>query len=721
MKHIQSDETFVIDKRCLKWYDGCVALFYLGIEEARTMANRLANETSPYLLQHADNPVDWYPWGEEAQQRARDEDKPIFLSIGYSACHWCHVMAHESFEDERIAAILNEHFVNVKVDREERPDLDRVYMSAVQAMTGGGGWPMSVFTTPDGQPFYGGTYFPPTARHGMPAFPTILLAVSDAWRNRRQELISGSARVVEAITPQSGAGTDSQPGALQRDTLASAFRGLQHRFDDARGGWGNAPKFPQPMAVEYLLRYHYGTGSEEALRMATQALDAMARGGIYDQLGGGFHRYSVDERWLVPHFEKMLYDNAQLARVYLHAWQVTKSPLYEAVVRETLDYVIREMTDPAGGFYSTQDADSEGEEGKFFLWTWDEVRAVLGAGGDEFTAAYGVTRQGNASTGSAHGFEGKNILELLGSLEERDALEGARDRLFRVRQHRVHPGRDEKVLTSWNGLMLAAFAEAGRVLDDKVYRQIAEQNADFLLRELRGNDGRLSHTWKARPGQGSGTAKINGYLEDYTHLIDGLIELYQAASDPRWYTAARELAETMIARFYVDGDLYDTSDDHETLIVRPRELQDNATPSGNAMAAWALLRLGGLAVEPRYVDIGRALLGPMQPLLTKYPLGFGKWLCALDYALARTYEIAIIGEPDGADTRALLDTYNDRYRPCHVVAAGSTEEMDVRLLQNRDRVEERATAHVCVTSERQNLCLPPVTVPGELEALIERR
>jgi uncharacterized protein YyaL (SSP411 family) len=678
------------------------------------MANRLADESSPYLLQHADNPVDWYPWGEEAQQRARDEDKPIFLSIGYSACHWCHVMAHESFEDERIAAILNEHFVNVKVDREERPDLDRVYMGAVQAMTGSGGWPMSVFTTPDGQPFYGGTYFPPTSRHGMPAFPTILLAVVDAWRNRRQELISGSARVVEAITPQSSAGADSQPEALQRDTIESAYRGLRQGFDHTRGGWGTAPKFPQPMAIEFLLRHHYQTGSDEALRMATQTLDAMARGGIYDQLGGGFHRYSVDERWLVPHFEKMLYDNAQLARVYLHAWQVTRSPLYEAVVRETLDYVIREMTDPAGGFYSTQDADSEGEEGKFFLWTPDEVRAVLGAGADEFTAAYSVTHQGN--------FEGKNILELLGSQEERDVLGEARNELFRVRQHRVLPGRDEKVLASWNGLMLAAFAEAARILGDRRYREVAEQNADFLLRELR-QDGRLWHTWKAspEPGQPDGTAKINGYLEDYTHLIDGLIELYQTTFEPLWYEAACELAEAMIAHFRADVGFYDTSDDHEALIVRPRELQDNAVPSGNAMAAWALLRLGGLAVEPRYLDLARELLESIQPLLAKYPLGFGKWLCALDYALARSYEVAIIGDLDGAETHALLNAYNAGYRPCHVVAAGSTEALGVRLLQNRDRVEERATAHVCVTSERQNLCLPPVTVPSELEALIEGR
>jgi uncharacterized protein YyaL (SSP411 family) len=683
------------------------------MEEA--MANRLAQETSPYLLQHADNPVDWYPWGEEALQRARDEGKPIFLSIGYSACHWCHVMAHESFENEQIALILNEHFISVKVDREERPDLDRIYMGAVQAITGGGGWPTSVFATPEGEPFYGGTYYPPTPRHGMPAFPAVLLAIVDAWRNRRQELIAGSARVVEAIQRQSGPLSQSGDASLQRETLASAFRGLQQRFDQVRGGWGSAPKFPQPMAIEFLLRYHYQTGSDDALRMATQALDAMARGGIYDQLGGGFHRYSVDARWLVPHFEKMLYDNAQLARVYLHAWQVTGDLFYQAIVRETLDYVAREMTDPAGGFYSTQDADSEGEEGKFFLWMPDEVRNALGddAQAKVFAVAYGVTDQGNASTGSAHGFEGKNILELVGSMEERAALADVREKLFMVRQHRVPPGRDEKVLTSWNGLMLAAFAEAARALGEVRYRQIAERNARFLLAELR-QDGRLWHTWK-------GGAKINGYLEDYTHLIDGLIELYQTTFDPRWYGAANDLAEAMIAHFGGDGVFYDTSDDHETLIVRPRELQDNALPSGNAMAAWILLRLGGLAVEPRYVEIAHTLLGPMQGLLAEYPLGFGQWLCALDYALARTYEVAILGDRDARDTQAMLAAYNGAYRPCQVVALGPSGAMDVRLLQNRDQVEGRATAHVCVTGQKQNLCLPPVTEVQEVVALIERR
>jgi uncharacterized protein YyaL (SSP411 family) len=662
------------------------------------MSNRLANETSPYLLQHAGNPVDWYPWGEEALQKAKAEDKPIFLSIGYSACHWCHVMAHESFENERIAVILNEHFVNVKVDREERPDLDRIYMNAVQSLTGRGGWPMSVFLTPDGQPFYGGTYFPPVPRYGMPSFMDVLLAVADAWQNRRQELEEGSRNLVAAIVQQMPVGPNLKPETLKPETILSAFRKLERDFDRVHGGWGGAPKFPQPMALEFLLRYHHTAGDAHALRMVTQTLEAMARGGVYDQLGGGFHRYSVDDRWLVPHFEKMLYDNAQLARVYLHAWQVTGEPFYRVIAEETLDYVVREMTDSSGGFYSTQDADSEGEEGKFFVWTPDEIRAVLGDEAGPFLAAYNVTERGN--------FEGKNILEFVGSLEERETLSDARRQLFEARERRVHPGRDDKVLTSWNGLMLAAFAEAARVFQRDDYRQVAKRNAGFLLSELKTSEGRLYHTWK------DGEAKVNGYLEDYTHLIEGLIELYQTTFDPRWYTAARELADVMIEHFSAPVGFYDTSDDHEPLIVRPRDLQDNAVPSGNAMAALVLSRLAGLAVEPRYLELAQTALGPMQEMLARYPLGFAQWLIALDYVLSHPREVAIVGDPDAADTRALLDACMTGYRPHQTTALGTPDvgPSTVPLLGDRGRIEERATAYVCVDS----VCCPPV---NDLEAL----
>jgi uncharacterized protein YyaL (SSP411 family) len=706
------------------------------------MSNRLANETSPYLLQHAENLVDWYPWGEEALAKAKAEDKPIFLSVGYSACHWCHVMAHESFEDEGVAAILNEHFVSIKVDREERPDLDRIYMNAVQAMTGSGGWPMSVFLTPEGQPFYGGTYFPPTPRYGMPSFSQVLAAVADGWQNRRQELVVSGQRLVAALEV-GGVSDGEEREDLKPETVESAFQNLLKRFDRVHGGWGDAPKFPQPMALEFLLRYHHVTDASQALQMVSQTLEAMARGGIYDQLGGGFHRYSVDDHWLVPHFEKMLYDNAQLARVYLHAWQVTGDPFYRTITEEILDYVVREMTDGstapvlsvaeglitglAGGFYSTQDADSEGQEGRFFIWTPAEIREVLGqrpspngAEVDTFMAAYGVTERGN--------FEGQNILELVGDVSQRAELAEARRALFDAREQRVHPARDEKVLTSWNGLMLAAFAEAARALDRDDYRQVAERSADFLLRELRSGEGRLWHTWKACPApfgsaqdklrRRAGVAKINGYLEDYTHLVEGLLELYQTTFDPRWYQAAHELAEVMIAHFSAPGGgFFDTSDDHETLIARPRELQDNAVPSGNAMAALVLLRLAGLASEPRYAELAQRSLSQVQPLLTRYPLGFAQWLIALDYALSHPREIAIVGDPEASDTGDLLDVCTTGYRPHQIVALGApdTEASAVPLLQDRSPIEGRATAYVCVDFA----CRTPVTDPEALQALLK--
>ncbi len=678
------------------------------------MPNRLMDETSPYLLQHADNPVNWYPWGEEALKQAQDADRPIFLSIGYSACHWCHVMAHESFEDDQVAAILNEHFVSIKVDREERPDLDQIYMTAVQAMTGSGGWPMSVFLTPEGVPFYGGTYFPPTPRYGMPSFTQILRAILDAWQDRRDELVASGHKLVAAMQRQgqADAAATSRRRDLSQDTLYSAFRALQQSFDRVNGGWGQAPKFPQPMALEFLLRYHHSTGNPNALEMVTQTLEAMARGGMYDQLGGGFHRYSVDDHWLVPHFERMSYDNSQLARIYLHVWQVTGNEFFRTITEEILDYVMREMLDPQGGFYSTQDADSEGVEGKFFIWTPDEIREVLGEETDAFMAAYGVTPGGN--------FEGKNILEFVGDLDQRQALAEPRCRLFEAREKRVHPGRDEKVLTSWNGLMLAAFAEAARTLNREDYQNVAERNADFLLRELRQENGRLLRTWKRRPelAEGAGEAKLNGYLEDYSYLVEGLLELYQTTFDPRWFSAAHKLAETMIAHFQApDGGFFDTSDDHESLITRPRDLQDNATPSGNAMATAALLKLAGFTNNLRYVDIARSALAQMQPMMSQYPLGFGQWLQALVYTLSKPREIAIVGVPEGGDTLALLAVIRDGYRPFQVVALGapSAQSPAVPLLEDRGLVDGQAAVYVC----RGFACQSPVVQPDGLWAQVK--
>ncbi len=734
------DDVAVEDKSRPNCTRGTLGMGF-AIQEA-AMPNRLVHETSPYLLQHAGNPVHWYPWGKEALAIARAEDKPIFLSIGYSACHWCHVMEHESFEDEGTADVLNEHFVSIKVDREERPDLDQIYMSAVQAMTGSGGWPMSVFLTPEGKPFYGGTYFPPEPRHGMPAFRQVLAAIAQAWETRRAELLAGSERVAQAIEQASAPPASAKRPRLEASALDAAVVELQARFDAAHGGWGTVPKFPQPMVIEFLLRQHVRTGDTEALRMATVTLDAMARGGIYDQIGGGFHRYSVDERWLVPHFEKMLYDNAQLARVCLHAWQATGNAFYRTIAQETLDYVAREMRDPQGGFYTTQDADSEGQEGKFYVWSEDEIRDVLDvapisalprgagegarasppqaepSGGDArggsaaLIAAYGVTPGGN--------WEGKSILELTGSLEQRAALAGNRAKLFAARERRVRPGRDEKVLASWNGLMLAAFAEAASALDRQDYLSVAESNARFLLNELRSRDGRLYRTWKARPehGEGAGQVKLNGYLEDYANLIEGLLALYEATFKPHWFVAAQELAETMIAHYHTpDGTFFDTSDDHEALITRPRDLQDNATPSGNAMAATVLLKLAGFTGDARYADLARESLARVQSLAAQYPLGFGQWLQALSYVLSQPREIAIVGDREAEDTRALLGVARSGYRPFQVVALGSPDSQlpTIPLLRHRDMVDGQAAAYVC----RNATCQAPVTSPEALRAQLE--
>ncbi|MGQ0568599.1 MAG: thioredoxin domain-containing protein [Armatimonadota bacterium] len=675
------------------------------------MPNRLSSETSPYLLQHANNPVDWYSWGEEALQRAQAEDKPIFLSIGYAACHWCHVMEHESFEDPAVAAVMNEDFISIKVDREERPDLDQIYMSAVVAQTGHGGWPMSVFLTPKGVPFYGGTYFPPVARQGMPAFVDLLRAIADAWKTRRDEIERSGTSLLNVL--RRDAVSAATPG-LSAGTLEAAYRTLERQYDLARGGWGGAPKFPQPMTSEFLLRTYLRTNERSALTMAESTLTKMAHGGIYDHLGGGFHRYATDAIWLVPHFEKMLYDNAQLARAYVHAWQVTENPLFQRVAEETLDYLVREMTDRAGGCYSSQDADSEGVEGKFFVWTLDEVRETLGGVAELFAEAYGVTEHGN--------FEGKNILHVVydaqvladrrggaaGEIEAR--LAAARTALFERREGRIRPGLDDKVLVAWNGLALAAFADAARVFDRADYRRVAETNASFILKEMQTPQGRLRRSWRA------GGARLNAYLEDYANFIDGLLALYEATFDARWFVEARRLADVMIAHYHDPaGGFFDTSDDHETLVVRPRDLQDNATPSGNAMAASVLLRLAALTGDGQYRDLAEEALRLVQPMAGTYPTAFAQWLSALDFALARPKEIAIVGDPAHADTRALLEIVTKPYRPNQVVATGRPgESSPIPLLAGRAPLDGRATAFVC----ENFACRLPVADPKELSAIL---
>jgi uncharacterized protein YyaL (SSP411 family) len=668
--------------------------------------NRLARETSPYLLQHQHNPVDWYPWGEEAFSRARAEDKPILLSVGYSACHWCHVMERESFENLDIARLMNEHFVNIKVDREERPDVDAIYMQAVQALTGQGGWPMTVFLTPEGVPFYGGTYFPPQDRHGLPGFPRVLEAMADVYREQRDRVQEAGRQLLDQL--RQGERVRAGGDLLTPAVLDSAFRMLAAEVDRRHGGFGRAPKFPQPMTWDFVLRYWQRTGSPEPLELLRLTLTRMARGGMYDQLGGGFHRYSVDATWLVPHFEKMLYDQSQLALLYLHAGLATGDAEYRRVAVETLDYVVREMTDPAGGFYSTQDADSEGEEGKFFLWTDAELRAVLGAEDAAEAARYwGVADGPN--------FEGRSIL-YVARPELAAAGERVRARLFEARERRIKPGRDEKVLAGWNGMMLRAFAEAARILNRADYRAVAERNAAFLLTALRRADGRLLRTWKA------GHAKLLAYLEDYAMVADGLLALYEATFDHRWLAAARELADAAVRLFWDPAAeaFFDTGVDHEALIVRPRNLFDSAVPCGTSVAADVLLRLAALTGESAYERIALAAVRPVAPLMARHPSGFGRFLCALDFSLGPVTEVALVW-PRGADETAAAPLAREvfsRYLPRRVVAGAAEDQVDrLPLLAGKTARDGRPAAYVC----EHYACQAPTTDPGQLGGQLDDR
>jgi uncharacterized protein YyaL (SSP411 family) len=676
--------------------------------------NRLINETSPYLLQHAHNPVDWFPWGEAALETARREQKPILLSIGYSACHWCHVMEHESFENEAIAKLMNENFVNIKVDREERPDLDQIYMSAVQMMTQHGGWPMTVFLTPDGVPYYAGTYFPPEDRYNMPGFPRVLISVADAYRERREDIQQTAASVLSELRRQASAAESSDQ--LSTELLEVAYRGIIRNYDSTNGGFGGAPKFPPAMSLEFLLHAFYRTGNQQALDIVKHTCRKMAEGGIYDQLGGGFHRYATDARWLVPHFEKMLYDNALLARLYLHYYQVNRDEAARAVAEGTLDYVVREMTDASGGFYSTQDADSEGVEGKFFVWSEDEIKELLGERDAAiFDAYYNVTSGGN--------FEGENILNVTRGLADVAASEDvtidqlteilarARAILFAKREERVKPARDEKVLTAWNGLMLAAFAEAAAILDRPDYLVVARQNAQFILENLL-QDGLLLRTYK------NGHAKLNAYLEDYAFFIDGLVALFETSGELQWFEAAERLTATMIAEFWDDeeGGFFYTGRSHENLIVRSKDFFDNATPSGNSVAAEVLLRLGLLTGNQDYQRRATTILRLMATALQRYPSGFGRLLCALDFYLGTPKEIALVGLPGAADTLALQKAIWSRYLPNKVVAQAAPDDARsaelIPLLAGRPQLEDKATVFVC----EHFTCKTPTADPEELAA-----
>jgi uncharacterized protein YyaL (SSP411 family) len=650
------------------------------------MANRLANETSPYLLQHKDNPVDWYPWGPEALERAKAEDKPILVSIGYSACHWCHVMEHESFEDEQTAAEMNERFVCIKVDREERPDVDAIYMEACQAMTGQGGWPLNAFLTPGQVPFYAGTYFPPEPRYGMPSWRQVLAAIGDAWRERRDEIAEASGRIVERLS--GGALLRASEIELDPGLLDQAVETLRGSYDSPNGGFGGAPKFPPSSAIEFLLR----RGETE---MTSGTLRAMADGGMYDQVGGGFARYSVDAHWVVPHFEKMLYDNALLARSYLHGWQVTGEPLFQQVCRETLDWALTEMRAPEGGFYSALDADSEGVEGKFYVWTLEELREALGEHAEAAIAYFGASEQGN--------FEGRNILVRAGAEAPPDLGE-IRRRLYNVRSKRVWPGLDDKRLAAWNALMISALAEAGAVLGEPRYLDAARACAGFVLRSMRDDDGRLLRTFK------DGEAKLNAYLEDHAFLLEALLTLYESTFDPRWFGSAREIADTMIERFADEerGGFFETSSDHEQLVARRKDLEDNPIPAGNSSAAYGLLRLAALSGDHAYADRAEGVLRLLHEVAPRHPQAFAHLLQALDFRLSQTREVALAGP----DTTELERVVRSRFRP-HIVLAGG-EPDGVPLMQGRTPVDGRAAAYVC----EQFSCKRPVTEPAELEALL---
>lgn len=667
--------------------------------------NHLSQSTSPYLLQHAHNPVDWYPWGEEALAKAKSEDKPIFLSIGYAACHWCHVLAHESFEDPETAAFMNEHFINIKVDREERPDIDGIYMQAVIAMTGSGGWPMSVFLAPDLKPFYAGTYFPPVRRYNMPAFKDVLSGLANAWKNDRSEVEKVGGQIIGHLQHQN---KNEKNDLLTHEHFDVIANSMASSYDWGFGGWGDAPKFPQAMTLEFMLNHAVSTNQTQHHKLIEHCLHAMARGGMYDVVGGGFSRYSTDKFWRVPHFEKMLYDNALLVRTYLHAWQVMKEPErapVKRIIEETLDFTLREMTHEQGGFYSSLDADSEGEEGKFYVWSLDEIRETLKDDADFFEAAYGITAGGN--------WEGKIVLQRAvddSSLAARFKLNveivpvklaESHSKLYTVRALRIHPATDDKVLTAWNGLMLAAFAEAARVLDNKTYLQVATRSAEFLLSELRPH-GQVRRAWR----DGKTTDAV--FLEDYAALILGLLELYQTDFDNKWFTSAVGLTDEMLEKFSdTNGGFFDTPHDGEPLLIRPKDISDNATPSGNALACEALLKLAAFTDNGKYRDLAEQALAIMSDSALRYPLGFARWLLAAENAQGNMKQIAVLGEAGEENFERLLKVIRAEYRPGVVVAASSypPPEDAPALLHERALIDGKATAYVC----KGFVCKQPTT------------
>jgi len=679
------------------------------------MSNRLQNETSPYLLQHAENPVDWYPWSEEALMRAKEEDKPIFLSIGYAACHWCHVMAHESFEDLETAKIMNESFINIKVDREERPDLDSLYMDAVVAITGQGGWPMSVFLTPEGKPFHGGTYFPPSPRFNLPSFKDLLTQIAKLWQQDRSRLLEISNQLGDHIASVPLLITTDNE--FDRQGLDRAAETLFNLYDWKGGGWGSAPKFPQSIIIEFLFRRYHRLGDKLALDMATHALRSMAKGGMYDLVGGGFHRYSVDDHWLVPHFEKMLYDNALLIPTYLHAWQITNDPEFRQIATESLAFLKREMFDDAGGFYSSLDADSEGEEGLYYIWSLDEIREIFEKSEDSelIIEAFGITEEGN--------FEGRNIpfrSTDFSTLSKKyqvppekisTILERAKGNLLEQRDKRIRPDLDDKILTSWNGLLLSALSIASRVLDSQEFKAIAQGLARFLLEELQTQSG-LKRSWR------QGSARFTAYLQDHAALGLGMLDLYQTDLDPRWYDAAVNQAEEILTHFSDPvGGFFDTRDDHEKLIARPKSIQDTPIPSSNTLATSLLLRLAALTGYSRYREPAESALKAMQENATQHPSAFAGWLCEIDFALGPQLQLAIVGQPDTDRFQSIKAIADHQYLPNLVLAGGiPNRSPKPTLLEGRSMIDELPTAYLCLGFN----CKLPVHSPDELASQISQ-
>ncbi|MGZ8482859.1 MAG: thioredoxin domain-containing protein [Candidatus Binatia bacterium] len=678
--------------------------------------NRLIHETSPYLLQHAHNPVDWYGWGEDAFQKAKAEDKPILLSIGYSACHWCHVMERESFENEEIARLMNQLFVNIKVDREERPDLDEIYMSAVQMLTGRGGWPMTMFLTPDRKPFYGGTYFPPEDRGGMPGFAQVLMGVNQAYRERPADVEKSVTEILGALRRMAeSAETDK---TFSKTIIAEGAAKVAQAYDADNGGLGQAPKFPNAGVYELFLRHYHHSNSSRYLEMVTHTLSKMARGGIYDHLGGGFHRYSVDAKWLVPHFEKMLYDNGQLVRIYAHAFKATREPLFKAVVDETLTYLLREMFQPEGGFYSTQDADSEGVEGKFFVWSEAEVMQILGAAdGAIFCRVYDVTESGN--------FEEKNIIHPILTLEQASkyfrkelgeidrVIADAKQKLFFEREKRIKPFRDEKIITAWNGLMLSGLAEAIKISPQPAYMDAAQRTIEFIFTKL-FRDGFLLHTYK------NGQAKLLGYLDDYAFTAVGLLDIYEALFDRSALARAIELTEIMLREFWdkQDGGFFSTGNSHEKLISRAKPIFDASIPSGNAVATQLLLRVFHITGEERYFHHAEKVLRSYYDAMENQPFGFAHLLCALDLYLEKPREVVIIGEPGDVRVEELLTKIHSVYQPnltLQLARPNESQEKLSPLLRGKSQVGGNPTVYVC----HDSTCSAPVTSWDELKPLLD--